>query len=623
MANGYCGRILRVDLTKQRTSDETPDEVCYRRHFGGRSLIAYYLIKELKAGIDPLGPENKLIFASGVVTGAPFSGSGRNSVGAKSPLTGAYGDAEVGGFWGAELKHAGYDAIIVEGRADTPVYLWITDGRAEIRDAKKLWGKDIRESERLVREEHNDQTVRAAQIGPAGERMVRYSCIVNDLKHAAGRCGIGAVMGSKNLKAVAVKGGNRVSVADPEKLRTMVAEFNEKIRKEPINLSLYGTGAVMAAYAGSGNLPYHNFRDGGYPNPDAIDAKTFKETYGQPMGTCFSCSVRCKKVAKIEGKYSVSPDFGGPEYETLGALGSCCGIDDLAAICKGNELCQRYGLDTISTGVSIAFGMECFENGLLNEKDTEGLRLTFGNAEAVVKAVELIGKREGVGKLLGEGVARAAKIIGKNADKFAVHVKGQEVPMHDPRFKKGLGLGYAVSPTGADHCHNIHDTVFDQKSWDQLKSLGLLEPVLPDDFGPRKIRLFKTWTDWRHVLNCMVMCMFPPWDYEQVVNLVRYVTGWNTSMYELASVGERAVTMCQAFNIREGFLAEDDWLPDRFFHPQNVGALSEVSVNSKELQQAKRLYYEMMGWDPATGVPTRGTLERLDIGWISDLIDVN
>ena len=195
--------------------------------------------------------------------------------------------------------------------------------------------------------------------------------------------------------------------------------------------------------------------------------------------------------------------------------------------------------------------------------------------------------------------------------------------MHDPRFKKGLGLGYAVSPTGADHCHNIHDTVFDQKSWDQLKSLGLLEPVLPDDFGPRKIRLFKTWTDWRHVLNCMVMCMFPPWDYEQRVNLVRYVTGWNTSIYESATIGERAVTMCQAFNIREGFRAEDDWLPDRFFHPQNVGALSEVSVNPKELQQAKHLYYEMMGWDPATGVPTRGTLERLDIGWISNLIGVN
>jgi aldehyde:ferredoxin oxidoreductase len=304
----------------------------------------------------------------------------------------------------------------------------------------------------------------------------------------------------------------------------------------------------------------------------------------------------------------------------LAALGSCCGVDDLAAICKANELCQRYSLDTISTGVCIAFGMECFENGLLTEKDTGGIRLNFGNAEAMVKTVELIGERKGIGKLLSEGVAGAAKQIGRNAERFAVHVKGQEVPMHEPRYKKGLGLGYAVSPTGADHVHNIHDTIFDENSWNELKPLGILESVLPDDFGPRKVRLFKVWTDWRHLNNSMVICNFPPWDYEQRVDIVKSVTGWNTSTAELAAVGERAATMCRAFNIREGFTAADDWLPDRFFHPHNVGALSETSVDAKQLQQARRLYYEMMGWDSAAGVPTSGTLERLDIGWVADLI---
>ncbi|MFH0848541.1 MAG: aldehyde ferredoxin oxidoreductase family protein [archaeon] len=620
MPYGYCGRILRVDLTREKIWAETQDEVFYRRYFGGRGLIAYYLLKELRPKADALGPENKLVFASGVVTGGPFPGSGRNSVGAKSPLTGAYGDAEVGGFWGAELKHAGYDAAIIDGKAESPVYLWVHDGKAEIFDGKHLWGKDTGESQQLIRKEHGDDTIRTAQIGPAGESLVRYACIINDLRHAAGRCGLGAVMGSKNLKAIAAKGHDRVKIANPDKLRTMVAEFNEKIRKEPLDLSKYGTGSVMVAYAQSGNLPYHNFRDGGFPNPDAIDAKTFKNTYGQPMGTCFACTVRCKKVAKVEGKHTVDPDFGGPEYETLAALGSCCGVNDLAAICKANELCQRYGLDTISTGVCIAFGMECFESSLLTEKDTEGLNLTFGNSEAMVRMVELIGERRGIGKLLGEGVARAAKVIGKNAEKFAIHVKGQEVPMHEPRFKKGLGLGYAMSPTGADHVHNIHDTIFDEKAWNELKPLGVLEPILPEDFGPHKVRLFKIWTDWRHLANSMVICNFPPWDFQQKVDIIRNITGWDTSTLELATVGERVETMCRAFNIREGFTTEDDWLPDRFFHPHNTGTLSETSVSPKELQQAKRLYHEMMGWDTGTGIPTRGTFERLDIGWVGDLI---
>jgi len=622
MTFGYVGKILRVNLSNEKIRVEAPEENFYRRYFGGRALIAYYLLMETSPRVDPLGPENKLIFATGVLTGAPFSGSGRNSVGAKSPLTGAYGDAEVGGFWGAEVKHAGFDAIVVEGRARSPVYLWVHDCQAEIRDAKHLWGREIGESQELIRRELQDKTVRIAQIGPAGERLVRYACVINDLKHSAGRTGMGAVMGSKNLKAIAARGRERVKVADPEKIRELTAWFNENMPKLSPNIHNYGTGAVMDAFAESGNLPYHNFRDGNFPNPDALDAKTIKKTVSIGMETCFACTVRCKKVVKIEDKVKVDPTFGGPEYETLASLGSDCGIDDLASVCKGHELCQRYGLDTISIGASIAFAMECFEKGLLTGRDTGGIELDFENADAMLELVSLIARREGIGDLLAEGVKRAAEKLGPEAGKLAIHVKGLEVPMHEPRLKRALGLGYAVSPTGADHVHNIHDTAFDDSMWNDMRSLGVLDRVTVEDFGPAKIRLFRYFSTWRHLANCLVLCIFPPWNYEQKVDLVKAVTGWNTTAFELWKVGERALNMTRAFNFREGFTAKDDWLPDRFFHPHDVGALAKTAVDGEQLLGARRTYYRMMGWNEETGAPTREKLEELDVRWIADKIGI-
>lgn len=622
MTFGYTGKILRVNLSDERTGVETPDENFYRRYFGGRALIAYYLLKETETGTDPLGPENKLIFATGILTGAPFSGSGRNSVGAKSPLTGAYGDAEVGGYWGAELKHAGLDAIAVEGKAKAPVFLWVHDGQTEIRDAKHLWGKETGKSQELIRQELGDQTIRTAQIGPAGEKLVRYACVINDLKHSAGRTGMGAVMGSKNLKAIAAKGRERVRVARPEKIRKMTTWFNENMPKLIPAIHTYGTGAAIDAFAASGNLPYHNFRDGDFPNPDGISAKTVKDTVSVGMETCFACTVRCKKVVKIEGETTVDPTFGGPEYETLAALGSDCGVDDLPAICKGHELCQRYGFDTISIGATIAFAMECFEKGLISEREAAGVDLRFGNADAMLKAIQLIAKREGIGDLLAEGVKRTAEKLGPEAQKLAVHVKGLEVPMHEPRLKRALGLGYATSPTGADHVHNMHDTGLDENAWEDLKSLGVLEPVPAEDLGPAKIRLFRYFSTWRHLANCLVLCIFPPWTYEQKTELVSAVTGWNTTAFELWKVGERALNMARAFNFREGFRAEDDWLPDRFFHPHNVGTLSKTAVDPEQLLTARRTYYQMMEWDEKTGAPTRGKLEELDVGWVADMAGI-
>jgi len=619
MEKRFTGKILRVNLSKKKVSSENLEETFYRRYFGGRGLISYYLLKELKPRIDPLGPENKLIFACGPVTGAPVSGSGRNSVGAKSPLTGAYGEAEAGGFWGAELKQAGFDAIIVEGKASEPVYLWIHDQKVELRDASRLWGLEIKKSQETIRNDLGDNRVKVAQIGPGGEKLVRYASVVNDLNHVAGRCGMGAVMGSKNLKAVAVKGSTRVPVRKPKKLRKLAKWMAQNVDNVAHALHAYGTGDAMDVMEKTGNLPIRNFRDGDFPEVDQISAEAVKEHVRVGMGTCFACVVACKKEVKVKEPWNVDPEYGGPEYETLASLGSNCGVSDLKAVCKANELCQRYCIDTISTGVTISFAMECFEHGLLTKADTGGMDLSFGNAESMVKMVELIGEKRGLGALLAEGSMRAAEHIGNGAEEFAVHVKGQEVPMHDPRLKRGEALGYAVSPTGADHVHNIHDTFLYPQLPKRYASLGILEAVPVEDFGPKKVRLFKYVMEWRTLNNFLVMCLFTPWSVIQKVDIVRSVTGWNTTAFELMKVVERGNTLTRIFNIREGFTEKDDWLPPRFFQPKTSGALNKTSVNPEELQKAKTLYYDMMGWTEQ-GIPKQSTLEELNIAWAADKI---
>jgi aldehyde:ferredoxin oxidoreductase len=609
------GKILRVDLSRERTKIEDRDEIFYRRYVGGRALIANYLLKELEKGIDPLGSQNKLIFSSGVVTGAPISGSGRNSIGAKSPLTGGYGDGEVGGFWGAELKHAGWDAIIFEGKAKSPVYLWLKDHEAEIREASKLWGKDTGDTIEAIRKKHNDNLVRVSVIGRGGENLVRYACIMNGGKDAAGRCGLGAVMGSKNLKAVAVRGTGKVVPVNMSILTTL----NRKLSKSLSGFWAheYGTGGSMDAYALSGNLPYHNFRDGEFPHYNEISARALKEKgWRIGMEGCWACLVRCKKIVQIEDKeWVVNPYYGGPEYETIAALGSNCGVGNLKAICKASELCNRHSIDTISCGATIAFAMECFEKGLINEEDTGGHDLRFGNEESLLKLVDMIATRVGLGDLLAEGCKRAAEKIGGSAAKYAVHVKGQEVPMHDPRRKRGLRIGYALSSTGADHRHNLHyaDTQ-SENGIAMLKAFGIVERPSFKDMGPQKVRLLLHWLNWQHMFDCLHMCEFIPWTPLEIVKITNAITGWGTSVLELAKLGERAINLTRIFNIREGFTVEDDTLPDRFYHPQSSGALSTTAVDKDNLVKSVKKYYGMMGWS-SDGIPSREKLEELDIGW--------
>lgn len=627
---GYHGRFLRVDLSRDKIDYDEKDDTFYRRYFGGWAVIAYYLLTETKAGVDPLGPDNLLIFAPGIIAGAPLSGAGRHAIGAKSPLTEGFAEADAGGHWGAELKHARLDGIVVKGKAKNPAYLWVHDGEAEILDASDLWGLDTGECQAKIREKHGDKLVKVACIGKGAEKLVRYACIMNDNRDAAGRTGTGAVMGSKNLKAIAVRGKGQTPVEDSARIRELATGLAKSIsgmEKDTgdyggaMALHEYGTGSGMVRGMESGNLPTNNFRDALFQAADEISAQAVKEKCRIKMEGCYACAVRCKKVVKIDREdLKVDPEYGGPEYETLAALGSNCGVGELDYICKGNELCNRYSIDTIGTGMSISFAMECYEHDIITKEDTGGLDLSWGNGESMLTLIDMIANREGIGDLLAEGVMRTSKKLGKGSEKFAVHVKGQEFPMHEPRLKRALGLGYAVSATGADHMHNLHDTGISGRHLDLYRSLGLTEPVELEDLGPNKIRIYMYHTFWRVLDNSLTCCMFIPWTYEQKRDIVRAVTGWNTTIFEMMKVGERAINLARVYNIREGKTSKDDRLPDRMFNPQTSGPLSETPVDPKQMREAIHTYYRMMGWDEETGIPTKGKLDELGIGWSAEFL---
>ena len=624
MNYGFHNKILRVDLSDGQIEVEEPGERFFRTYFGGWGLIAYYLLKELEPGTDPLGPDNLLIFAPGVVTGAPAGGSGRHAVGGKSPLTGAFGEGDVGGFWGAELKHAGWDAIIVTGQAEEPVYLWIKDDQVEIRDATALWGKETLEVEQILKEELGDERIRVAQCGLAGEKLVRYACVINDVNRAAGRTGMGAVMGSKKLRAIAVRGTGRAELADRDKVRQVASWLRDNWEKEwTKDLHDNGTDDGLIDLDEDGGLPTRNFQEGSFEGAEKITGQTMTDTILVARDNCFSCPVYCKRKVKTTGRYEVDPIYGGPEYETVGALGSCCGIDDLEAISWGNQLCNAYGLDTISAGVAISWAMECFERGLLTAEDTGGLEPRFGDTETMVTLVDQIAHRQGFGDVLAEGALRAALMIGRGTARYAMHVKGQEIPMHEPRIKFALDLGYATSPTGADHMHNIHDTGYEKEdtSIQQMRTMGVLDPLPIDDLGPEKVRLAKYHIDWQVFWNCLGLCMFMPYDKEQMRDLVQGVTGWNTSVFELMKVGERAMAMARAFNYREGFTAQDDVAPWRFSTAFESGPAKGVKVATEDIAKALDLYYDMRGWDKETGAPTAAKLHELGIGWVAELLE--
>jgi len=591
----------------------TPEPIDYslcKRYIGGAGFVTYFLWKELKKGVDALGPDNKLIFALGPLSGLLLPGAARNCVGAKSPLTGGLAKSEAGGFWAAELKRAGYDAVIIEGRAEKPVYLWIQDGEAIIRDAIHLWGKETKETTEAIRDELGDKHIQIALIGPAGEHMVRYACIMHGLHDTAGRGGLGAVMGSKNLKAIAVRGHKLPKLANPDRLK--------QIRQEALAiqypLSDMGTGGPdMERMESLGNLPVRNFRDGLFPEVKQIHGGVIKNTIRVGMDGCFACHVRCKKVIQFEEPYPVDAAYGGPEYETLAGLGSNCGISNLKAIVKGNELCNAYSLDTISTGGVIAFAMECFEKGLLSKKDTGGIELRFGNDEAMLRTIELISRRQGIGDLLAEGTARVARKIGKRSEAFAMHVKGLEPGMHEPRLSAGFGLINMVNPIGADHGGSLPDfAAFSEPRIVKLHHLGIVESLPSDDISPLKVAYAKLVQSTRILNDCLVMCAFVDYTLDKLAEIVAATTGWETGGMELIRVTERVLTTARLLNLRDGFTSADDKLPERFYQPKTNGALDHQCLDRNKLEESKRYYYTLMGWD-VSGVPLPQKVEELGI----------
>ena len=618
---GWVGRILHVDLTAGRTWVEEPPEAFYRTYMGGAAMIGFYLTREVPADTDPLGPENRLIFSAGVLTGAPSSGLGRHAIGAKSPLSGGYGKAEVGGYWGAELKFAGWDGIVIEGRSPRPVYLAIADDEVELRDASRIWGKEVLESEQAIKEEMRDQRAHVACIGPAGERQVRYACIIQDCRSVAGRMGLGAVMGAKRLKAVSVRGHSKLPVADPAGLRSVAKSVLGRMPVTSQGMMDWGTGAYPKPYAEMGGIPIRNFRDGvleGIENNCA--ARMVELGYRPSMDTCYACGLRCKKVTQVGEPWNVVPEYGGAEYETLAGFGANCGVTSLEAIMLANQICNAQGIDTISGSGTIAFAMECFENGLLTREDTGGIELRFGNAEAMIEVLKLIGERRGIGDLLAEGSRAAAQRIGQGAEAYSIQSKGIEAGYHDPRLKPGLGVVMGINPIGMDHMVGVHDTAYANPghSLDKAMSFGLPAGIPAQDLGPDKARLISYMFPFTVALDSLLVCQFVPYTTGEVVDLVRAVTGWNSSLAEVHKVGERALALARVFNARAGFAVADDQVPERLFTATRDGRHASGGINREQWNRAREWTYALLGWDASTGKPTPAKLADLGLLWLDD-----
>jgi aldehyde:ferredoxin oxidoreductase len=624
MSYGHWGKGLRVNLTTGTITVETLDEAYLRRYVGGWGFIAYTLLKELEAGIDPLGPDNKLIYATGPVTGQPMAGGGRHMIGGKSPLTGGFSGSESGGYFGAELKRAGWDQIIFEGVSPKPVYLWINDDQIELRSAEALWGQETLDVEVAIRAELGDKRIRVSQCGIAGENLVLVSNVIHDATRAAGRTGLGAVMGSKKLKAVAVRGTQRPPVADEATLGEIAKWFRDNYKETGSAVfATVGTNRMVRVNQGVGGLPTRNFQQGTFDQFEKLAVETMQATMVAGRESCYGCPVRCKWELEVkDGPYPLRREYGGPEYETVGALGTVCGMDDLNQVAYAGLLCNAYGLDSIGTGVTIGWAMECYEKGIITKEDTGGLDLRFGNGEAMIEMVKQIAHRRGLGALLADGSKKASQKVGKGSEALTIQIKGQEVAMHDPRTKYGHGLGIAVSPTGADHMHSVHDSGYGtEQGINDLKPLGVLAPLPWDDLSVAKAQMVRRAMMWRITFNLDGICMFHAYTTEQITNIINACTGWNTSVMELWTAGERAYDMARAFNAREGFGPDDDLLPPRFYEALQDGPTAGKVYSRETFIAARDAFYAMMGWDPTTAAPTRAKLEDLDIAWVADLLD--
>ncbi len=605
MDGGYMEKILRVDLTNGKIEVENLKESFAEKFLGGRGFGAKILYEELKAGVDPFSPENIIVFATGPLTGTRTPESGRHTVISKSPLTGGIGTSTSGGFWGYMLKKAGFDAIVVKGSAEKPVYLWVEDGKAEIRPAEHLWGKLVSEADDMIREE-TEKRAKVLQIGPAGEKKSLISAVINDKYRAAGRCGLGAVMGSKKLRAIAVSGDQDIQIADPEKFEEAVEKAKELIAESDVTkegglLNSYGTDGIMNIINASGLLPTKNFQTGVFNKAEEISGEKMADTILERRVGCYNCSIRCGRWVKA-GFMGYEIEGESLEYENVWAFGADCEIGDLNPIAVANYLCNEYGFDTISAGNTIAFAMELMERGVITEEDT-GIDLRFGNGQAMIEMLNKMAKREGFGDILADGTRKASERIGGNAGYYAIHVKGLELPAYDPRGAFGMGLNYATSNRGAAHVngYTISPEIF-----------GVPSKVDPYDYSESKVELTIYLQDITAAIDSSVTCLFNVFAFgeEEYGNMVSAATGWKYSGKDFLLTGARIYAVERLFNSREGLSRKDDTLPVRFFkEPMPEGP---AKGNTVPLEEMLSRYYDLRGYS-SEGVPTQEKLKELEI----------
>ena len=622
MRGGYMGFILFVDLNDGTITKQKLDEKICRDFLGNIGLGVRILHEHIPPKTDPLGPDNMLGFMTGPLTGTSVPSTSRYTVVAKSPLTGTWGDANSGGNFGPELKAAGYDAIFFKGISNKPIYLLIEDGKAQLKDAAHLWGKDTFETEGILRSELKDNATQVACIGPTGELVSLLAAVIHDKGRAAARSGIGAVMGSKRIKAIAVRGNKKVPVADTTRLAALRKDQLKQEIGHPWIKSHkdYGTPVGLVQSVITGDAPIKNWNLMGQESMPGFLKLSAEELnkYKVKKYTCSGCPIACGAIVKVIGGPYAVENGHRPEYETLVSFGTMCFNENLVSIIKANEICNRFGIDTMSVGATIAFAMECYERGIINKEQTGGVDLTWGNTEGLMDILQKIVLREGFGAVLADGVKRAAQRIGHGSEQFAIHVHGQEVPYHDPRLYAAAGTSYIGDPTPARHTAGATGMVCADLSHNAGGPYPILQtPSVADDDYPQKGLIYALGSDYYYVFTASGFCEFPLFVAKTpFVEYISAVTGWDFTLEEALTTGRRIQTLRQVFNVREGLQPEDFSLPHRIKVAPSIGPLQGKMIDFASLRSA---YFKGLGWNPETGKPLEETIAKVGLKHLVNL----
>jgi aldehyde:ferredoxin oxidoreductase len=620
MAKGYNEIVLRVDLNSGKIEKHQFNQEFYRTYLGGGAVGTYFLLKEAPPGCDPLSEHNILTVAPGVTTGAAVSGASRCSITAISPLTGMTGDSQAGGNIGPFIKRSGYDAVVIAGRSEKPCFLRVDCDRVEIKDAAHLASRSVVEVQAALEKDLGGEQWSILQCGPAGERLVRFACLMADKNDVGGRTGLGAVFGSKNLRALCVRGSGEIAFADSQGLTELNRQAAQRLPGSgfPATLSKHGTPGVVGFQAESGNFATHNYSRGFTPEYKKLDGASFGPTLGAGATTCFGCVVRCRKKVKADSPYPLTDQLGGPEFETLGLMGSNLDITDPKSVARASQLCGHYGIDTITMGGLAGYVFECAEKGLIPPEALDGRKVGFSNPEDLFWLIEKTANRDGIGDILADGFTAAISKFGEKTAPFAIQVKNQGLAVHMPQVKPSQALMYAVGPIGPDHQSSEHDWLME--AGEDCLGLGIIGRGDRQSTNLAKVRMTVYSQYYYSLLDTLCLCMFcwgpgNLFSYRDLEDLLRHTTGWHCTFFELMKAGERRINMMRQLNARRGFSRSDDRLPERVFHPLPDGPSRGCHVDRKAFCEMLDAYYGFMGWDPQTGNPTRGKLMELGLDW--------